>query len=169
MCVCVCAQLVRKEGDFHTPRLLDEKEMRPSEDMQLKKKNRKSGTPCKVREQEGKGGKVSAGRSVVWGRWMGVVCAFILCIPNTCARAHSLSLGLQVCVFVSKIYYSCIISWSVIFERLSMYVCMCCVEEGGEEEAAEVVVVGFGVGEGWGFLTTKKKRTMSRARFSVLI
>lgn len=64
VCVCACAQLVRKEGDFHAPRLLDEKEMRPNEDMQLKKKNRKSGTPCKVREQEGKGGKVSAGRLV---------------------------------------------------------------------------------------------------------
>uniref|UniRef100_A0A8B9LDD8 C2H2-type domain-containing protein n=1 Tax=Astyanax mexicanus TaxID=7994 RepID=A0A8B9LDD8_ASTMX len=49
--------LLRKEGDFHAPRLLDEKDMRPNEDMQLKKKNRKSGTPCKVREQEGKGGK----------------------------------------------------------------------------------------------------------------
>ncbi|GAA6090599.1 zinc finger protein ZFP2 isoform X1 [Tachysurus ichikawai] len=49
--------LVRKEGDFHAPRLLDEKEMRPNEDLQLKKKHRKSGTPCKVREQEGKGGK----------------------------------------------------------------------------------------------------------------
>lgn len=57
----VCApQLIRKEGDFHTPRLLDEKEMRANEDMQLKKKNRKSGTPCKVREQDGRGGKVSA-------------------------------------------------------------------------------------------------------------
>ncbi|KAL4655570.1 zinc finger protein 2-like isoform X1 [Arapaima gigas] len=40
--------LIRKEGDFHSSRLLDEKEMRESEDMQLKKKNRKSGTPCKV-------------------------------------------------------------------------------------------------------------------------
>lgn len=55
----VCVQLLRKEGDFHAPRLLDEKEMRANEDMQLKKKNRKSGTPCKVRDQEGKGGKVS--------------------------------------------------------------------------------------------------------------
>lgn len=87
MCVCACAQLVRKEGDFHAPRLLDEKEMRPNEDMQLKKKNRKSGTPCKVREQEGKGGKVSAGRLVCvcgggwcWGEGG---CAFVSCIPNT--------------------------------------------------------------------------------------
>ncbi|XP_061114204.1 zinc finger protein 271-like isoform X3 [Conger conger] len=43
--------LIRKEGEFHSSRLLDEKEMRESVDMQLKKKNRKSGTPCKVREQ----------------------------------------------------------------------------------------------------------------------
>ncbi|KAJ8258236.1 hypothetical protein GJAV_G00194660 [Gymnothorax javanicus] len=40
--------LIRKEGEFHSSRLLDEKEMRESVDMQLKKKNRKSGTPCKV-------------------------------------------------------------------------------------------------------------------------
>uniref|UniRef100_A0A3B3RTY6 Zinc finger protein 740 n=1 Tax=Paramormyrops kingsleyae TaxID=1676925 RepID=A0A3B3RTY6_9TELE len=39
--------LIRKEGDFHSARLLDDKEMRESEDSQLKKKNRKSGTPCK--------------------------------------------------------------------------------------------------------------------------
>ncbi|XP_057217754.1 zinc finger protein 771 isoform X7 [Triplophysa rosa] len=49
--------LLRKEGDFSAPRLLDEKEMQPSEDMQLKKKNRKSGTPCKMREQDGRAGK----------------------------------------------------------------------------------------------------------------
>uniref|UniRef100_A0A3Q0QYD7 C2H2-type domain-containing protein n=1 Tax=Amphilophus citrinellus TaxID=61819 RepID=A0A3Q0QYD7_AMPCI len=51
--------LIRKEGEFQAPRLLDEKEMRANEDMQQKKKNRKSVTPCKVREQEGRGGKVS--------------------------------------------------------------------------------------------------------------
>uniref|UniRef100_A0AAY4D9A9 Zinc finger protein 740 n=1 Tax=Denticeps clupeoides TaxID=299321 RepID=A0AAY4D9A9_9TELE len=50
--------LLRKDGEFQAPRLLDEKEMRANEDMQLKKKNRKSGTPCKVREQDGRGGKV---------------------------------------------------------------------------------------------------------------
>lgn len=33
--------------------------MKANEDMQQKKKNRKSVTPCKVREQEGRGGKVS--------------------------------------------------------------------------------------------------------------
>uniref|UniRef100_A0A3Q3XN98 Zinc finger protein 740 n=1 Tax=Mola mola TaxID=94237 RepID=A0A3Q3XN98_MOLML len=49
--------LIRKEGEFQAPRLLDEKEMRANEDMQQKKKNRKSVTPCKVREQEGRGGK----------------------------------------------------------------------------------------------------------------
>uniref|UniRef100_A0A8C1M700 C2H2-type domain-containing protein n=1 Tax=Cyprinus carpio TaxID=7962 RepID=A0A8C1M700_CYPCA len=49
--------LLRKEVDFTAPRLLDEKEMRPNEDMQLKKKNRKSGTPSKVREQDGQAGK----------------------------------------------------------------------------------------------------------------
>ncbi|XP_056108455.1 nuclear receptor subfamily 1 group D member 2-like isoform X17 [Rhinichthys klamathensis goyatoka] len=49
--------LLRKEGDFTAPRMLDEKEMRPNEDMQLKKKNRKSGTPSKVREQDGQAGK----------------------------------------------------------------------------------------------------------------
>ncbi|XP_056590345.1 zinc finger protein 239 isoform X7 [Triplophysa dalaica] len=49
--------LLRKDGDFTAPRLLDEKEMRPSEDMQLKKKNRKSGTPCKMREHDGRAGK----------------------------------------------------------------------------------------------------------------
>lgn len=52
-------QLIRKEGEFQAPRLLDEKEMKANEDMQQKKKNRKSVTPCKVREQEGRGGKVS--------------------------------------------------------------------------------------------------------------
>ncbi len=36
--------------------------MRPNEDMQLKKKNRKSETPSKVSEQDGQAGKVS-----VWG------------------------------------------------------------------------------------------------------
>ncbi|KAJ8359121.1 hypothetical protein SKAU_G00156460 [Synaphobranchus kaupii] len=40
--------LIRKEGEFHSSRLLDDKEMRENDDMQLKKKNRKSGTPCKV-------------------------------------------------------------------------------------------------------------------------
>uniref|UniRef100_A0A1A7ZUJ5 Zinc finger protein 740 n=1 Tax=Nothobranchius furzeri TaxID=105023 RepID=A0A1A7ZUJ5_NOTFU len=39
--------LIRKEGEFPAPRLLDEKEMRANEDMQQKKKNRKSVTPCK--------------------------------------------------------------------------------------------------------------------------
>ncbi|KAL3058442.1 hypothetical protein OYC64_010577 [Pagothenia borchgrevinki] len=39
--------LIRKEGEFQAPRLLDEKEMRANEDMQQKKKNRKSVTPCK--------------------------------------------------------------------------------------------------------------------------
>lgn len=43
--------------------------MRPNEDMQLKKKNRKSGTPSKVREQDGQAGKVS-----VWGWACSVVC-----------------------------------------------------------------------------------------------
>lgn len=33
--------------------------MKANEDLQQKKKNRKSVTPCKVREQEGRGGKVS--------------------------------------------------------------------------------------------------------------
>lgn len=33
--------------------------MKANEDMHQKKKNRKSVTPCKVREQEGRGGKVS--------------------------------------------------------------------------------------------------------------
>ncbi|XP_066564574.1 zinc finger protein 740 [Amia ocellicauda] len=40
--------LIRKEGEFHSSRLLDEKDLRESEELQLKKKNRKSGTPCKV-------------------------------------------------------------------------------------------------------------------------
>ncbi|XP_006629341.2 zinc finger protein 740b [Lepisosteus oculatus] len=40
--------LIRKEGEFHSSRLLDDKELRESEELQLKKKNRKSGTPCKV-------------------------------------------------------------------------------------------------------------------------
>ncbi|TNM89022.1 hypothetical protein fugu_005276 [Takifugu bimaculatus] len=39
--------LIRKEGEFQAPRLLDEKEMKANEDMQQKKKNRKSVTPCK--------------------------------------------------------------------------------------------------------------------------
>jgi len=49
--------------------MLDEKEMRPNEDMQLKKKNRKSGTPSKVREQDGQEGKVSV--------CVGVVCSVV--------------------------------------------------------------------------------------------
>ncbi|MEQ2250374.1 hypothetical protein ILYODFUR_000071 [Ilyodon furcidens] len=53
--------LIRKEGEFQAPRLLDEKDMRTNEDMQQKKKNRKSVTPCKVREQEGRGGKGTGG------------------------------------------------------------------------------------------------------------
>lgn len=62
-CVFSCnLQLIRKEGDFQAPRLLDEKDMRANEDMQMKKKNRKSGTPCKVREQDGRGGKVSGNK-----------------------------------------------------------------------------------------------------------
>ncbi|KAL4646198.1 zinc finger protein 740-like [Arapaima gigas] len=51
--------LIRKEGEFHSSRLLDEKGMRESgamqqqqqQQQQQKKKNRKSGTPCKVRER----------------------------------------------------------------------------------------------------------------------
>ncbi|XP_068598539.1 zinc finger protein 740-like [Brachionichthys hirsutus] len=46
--------LIRKDGEFQAARLLDEKEMRANEEMQQKKKNRKSVTPCKVREQEGR-------------------------------------------------------------------------------------------------------------------
>uniref|UniRef100_A0A1A8L8H5 Zinc finger protein 740 n=2 Tax=Nothobranchius TaxID=28779 RepID=A0A1A8L8H5_9TELE len=53
--------LIRKEGEFPAPRLLDEKEMRANEDMQQKKKNRKSVTPCKVREQDGRVGKGADG------------------------------------------------------------------------------------------------------------
>ncbi|XP_028654398.1 zinc finger protein 740b isoform X2 [Erpetoichthys calabaricus] len=40
--------VIRKEGEFHTSRLLDEKLPRDHEDQQTKKKNRKSGTPIKV-------------------------------------------------------------------------------------------------------------------------
>nr|XP_023654633.1 zinc finger protein 740-like [Paramormyrops kingsleyae] len=47
--------LIRKEGEFHSSRLLDEKGMRESSS--VKKKNRKSGTPCKVRERS-KAGEV---------------------------------------------------------------------------------------------------------------
>ncbi|KAM9859579.1 uncharacterized protein ACBR49_011348 isoform 4-T4 [Aulostomus maculatus] len=53
--------LIRKEGEFQAPRLLDEKEMRANEDMQQKKKNRKAVTPCKMRDQEGRGGKGTGG------------------------------------------------------------------------------------------------------------
>ncbi|XP_028654397.1 zinc finger protein 740b isoform X1 [Erpetoichthys calabaricus] len=41
--------VIRKEGEFHTSRLLDEKLPRDHEDQQTKKKNRKSGTPIKGR------------------------------------------------------------------------------------------------------------------------
>uniref|UniRef100_A0A3B4BCZ2 C2H2-type domain-containing protein n=1 Tax=Periophthalmus magnuspinnatus TaxID=409849 RepID=A0A3B4BCZ2_9GOBI len=50
--------LIRKEGEYQTPRLLDDKDMRANED-QLKKKNRKSVPPCKVREHDERGGKVN--------------------------------------------------------------------------------------------------------------
>ncbi|XP_014002382.1 zinc finger protein 281 isoform X1 [Salmo salar] len=45
--------LIRKDGhSFHTPRLLDEKDMQASQNMQsTKKKHRKSGTPNKLREK----------------------------------------------------------------------------------------------------------------------
>lgn len=60
----------------------------------------------------------------------GCLCIHFVHSEHMRAHTHSLSLGLQVCVFVSKIYYSCIISWSVIFERLSMYVCVVWRREG---------------------------------------
>ncbi|XP_062871346.1 zinc finger protein 740b isoform X2 [Trichomycterus rosablanca] len=40
--------LVNKDGEFHSSRLLEEKDMQTSQSLQLKKKNRKSGTPVKV-------------------------------------------------------------------------------------------------------------------------
>ncbi|XP_046896755.1 zinc finger protein 740b isoform X2 [Hypomesus transpacificus] len=43
--------LIRKDGEFHSSRLLEEKDMRASQNMQPKKKHRKSGTPNKVREK----------------------------------------------------------------------------------------------------------------------
>ncbi|XP_016310267.1 zinc finger protein 740-like isoform X2 [Sinocyclocheilus anshuiensis] len=43
--------LIRKDGEFHSSRLLDEKDMRASQNVQPKKKNRKSGLPTKMREK----------------------------------------------------------------------------------------------------------------------
>ncbi|XP_076132087.1 zinc finger protein 740b isoform X3 [Alosa pseudoharengus] len=45
--------MIRKDGEFHSSRLLDEKDMRASQsqNMQPKKKHRKSGTPNKLREK----------------------------------------------------------------------------------------------------------------------
>lgn len=46
--------MIRKDGEFPSSRLLDEKEMRASQsqNMQPKKKHRKSGTPNKLRDQQ---------------------------------------------------------------------------------------------------------------------
>ncbi|KAI2649538.1 Cysteine sulfinic acid decarboxylase [Labeo rohita] len=43
--------LIRKDGEFHSSRLLDEKDMQSSQNVQPKKKNRKSGLPTKMREK----------------------------------------------------------------------------------------------------------------------
>uniref|UniRef100_A0AAY5ECV9 Zinc finger protein 740 n=1 Tax=Electrophorus electricus TaxID=8005 RepID=A0AAY5ECV9_ELEEL len=43
--------LIHKDGEFHSSRLLEEKDMQSSQNPQPKKKNRKSGTPAKVREK----------------------------------------------------------------------------------------------------------------------
>ncbi|KAM6976531.1 zinc finger protein 740b isoform 2-T2 [Aplochiton taeniatus] len=43
--------LIRKDGDYHSSRLLDEKDLRANQNVQPKKKHRKSGTPNKVREK----------------------------------------------------------------------------------------------------------------------
>ncbi|KAF5897437.1 zinc finger protein, partial [Clarias magur] len=43
--------LINKDGEFHSSRLLEEKDMQSSHNVQSKKKNRKSGTPTKVREK----------------------------------------------------------------------------------------------------------------------
>jgi len=44
-------QLIRKDGEFHSSRLLDEKNMQARQNVQPKKKNRKSGLPTKLREK----------------------------------------------------------------------------------------------------------------------
>uniref|UniRef100_A0A8C2IWT1 Zinc finger protein 740 n=1 Tax=Cyprinus carpio TaxID=7962 RepID=A0A8C2IWT1_CYPCA len=43
--------LIRKDGEFHSSRLLDEKDIQVSQNVQPKKKNRKSGLPTKMREK----------------------------------------------------------------------------------------------------------------------
>ncbi|KAA0706693.1 Zinc finger protein 740 [Triplophysa tibetana] len=43
--------LICKDGEFHSSRLLDEKDMQASQNVQPKKKNRKSGLPSKMREK----------------------------------------------------------------------------------------------------------------------
>lgn len=47
----VSHQLIRKDGEFHSSRLLDEKDMQASQNVLPKKKNRKSGLPSKMREK----------------------------------------------------------------------------------------------------------------------
>ncbi|XP_051947557.1 zinc finger protein 740-like isoform X1 [Xyrauchen texanus] len=43
--------LIRKDGEFHSSQLLDEKDKQSSQNTQPKKKNRKSGLPTKMREK----------------------------------------------------------------------------------------------------------------------
>ncbi|GAA6097055.1 zinc finger protein 740b isoform X1 [Tachysurus ichikawai] len=43
--------LINKDREFHSNRLLEEKDMQSSQNVPSKKKNRKSGTPSKVREK----------------------------------------------------------------------------------------------------------------------
>ncbi|KAI5096043.1 zinc finger protein 740 isoform X1, partial [Silurus meridionalis] len=43
--------LINKDREFHSSRLLEEKDMQSSQNVQSKKKHRKSGTPSKVREK----------------------------------------------------------------------------------------------------------------------
>ncbi|XP_056130338.1 zinc finger protein 740b isoform X2 [Lampris incognitus] len=43
--------LIRKDGDYHSSRLMDEKEIQASQNMQPKKKHKKSGTANKIKEK----------------------------------------------------------------------------------------------------------------------
>lgn len=48
---CLLQKLIRKDGDYHSSRMMDEKDMQANQNMQPKKKHKKSGSSNKVKEK----------------------------------------------------------------------------------------------------------------------
>lgn len=44
-------KLIRKDGDYHSSRMMDEKDVQANQNMQPKKKHKKSGSSNKVKEK----------------------------------------------------------------------------------------------------------------------